>query len=80
MTEIIFVVEQEPDGGYLAESVSHNIFTQGIFTQGIFTQGVFTQGDDLEYEVVRQTGSHIYLTTRVEKEGKSRRKSDKEMN
>ena len=29
MTEIIFVVEQEPDGGYVAESVSHNIYTQG---------------------------------------------------
>lgn len=29
MSEIIFLVEQEADGGYVAESVSHNIFTQG---------------------------------------------------
>lgn len=29
MSEIIFLVEQEADGGYVAESASHNIFTQG---------------------------------------------------
>ena len=27
--EIVFSVTQEPDGGYVAECLSHDIFTQG---------------------------------------------------
>lgn len=29
MTEIIFIVEEDPTGGFTARSVQHDIFTQG---------------------------------------------------
>ncbi|MDI1290021.1 MAG: 2-oxoisovalerate dehydrogenase [bacterium] len=29
MTEIIFIVEQDPDGGFSAQAVGSSIFTQG---------------------------------------------------
>lgn len=29
MTEIIFVVEEAPEGGYQAKALSHSIFTEG---------------------------------------------------
>jgi len=29
MNEIIFLVEEEPDGGYTAQALGHSIFTQG---------------------------------------------------
>lgn len=29
MSEIIFLVEEEPDGGYTAQGLGHSIFTQG---------------------------------------------------
>lgn len=29
MTEIIFIVEEAPEGGYQAKALSHSIFTEG---------------------------------------------------
>ncbi len=29
MTEIIFIVEESPEGGYEAKALGHSIFTQG---------------------------------------------------
>lgn len=28
MTEIVFVIEEDPDGGYTARAVGHSIFTE----------------------------------------------------
>jgi len=29
MQEIVFVIEQDPDGGYNAQALGHSIFTEG---------------------------------------------------
>jgi predicted RNase H-like HicB family nuclease len=29
MNEIIFVIEEDPEGGYIAKALNHSIFTQG---------------------------------------------------
>lgn len=33
MTEIIFIVEESPEGGYEAKALGHSIFTEGETTE-----------------------------------------------
>lgn len=38
-TEIIFLIEESPDGGYEAKGLGYSIYTQGGLGYSIYTQG-----------------------------------------